>query len=319
MKLYTGEAIDILFKTMPYVLMRAAVYFACGLVGLAYFGLLLLVGHVFSWNAIALVMFVIGTIGFFVILRLVREYVLYLLKAGHVAVITELVLEGRLPDGIDQVAYGKQKVVGLFKEVSVLFVVDRLVHAVLRTFTRWATRIAGWLPIPGLEAAAGFIGTVAQLSIGFVDEAVLSYSLAKKQANIWQGAKEGIILFCQQWKPIVLNASVMAVFSYLSFFVFFLPGLFIASVLHGTVTRYVVGAVFLLLALVVKFGFINPLALVTTIVTFQKEVAGMVPNPEWEAKLSGISKKFRQITDRARSYVPPAPAPTPGSGPGTPA
>lgn len=308
MKLHLHESTDILFKTMPFVLMRMLAYLAFSAAAIIYFSIFLLIGYVFSWNAIALILFALGTGAFFIVLRLVREYFLYLLKAGHIAVITELITTGQLSSAaaVNQISYGKQKVIGLFKEVTILFVVDRLVNSVLRTFTRWTMRISRWMPIPGLEMLASFIGKIAQMSIGFVDEAILSYSIAKGNPNLWQSAKEGIILFCQMWRPILLNATVMALISNFIFIVVFLPGVGIAALVSNQVMRFVVGGAFLLLALVIKFGFVNPLALVSTIVTFHREIVGMVPNAEWESRLEGISSKFKDISQRARSYSPPA-------------
>ena len=66
----------------------------------------------------------------------VREYLLYLVKAGHIAVLVEL-FEGReLPAGRSQIDYAQSIVRERFGESSVLFGVDQLIKGILKAFNR---------------------------------------------------------------------------------------------------------------------------------------------------------------------------------------
>jgi len=138
--------------------------------------------------------FLIGLAILFGLLRLVKQYVLYLVNAGHIAVITELIETGVLPKNVNQFQYGKTVVTNLFKEVSVLFIVDRMVDGILRTFNRTVAAVADILPIPGMDGLTKIVNTVINFSLTYVDETILSYNLSRKDENIWESAKRGVIL-----------------------------------------------------------------------------------------------------------------------------
>ncbi|NMA99537.1 MAG: hypothetical protein GX970_15775, partial [Phyllobacteriaceae bacterium] len=74
-----------------------------------------------------------GLVG--VIMYLAREYVLYIVKAGHIAVLVKLLDGERMPEGRSQIAYAREEVTKRFAQASVLFGVDQLVKGVLRAIT----------------------------------------------------------------------------------------------------------------------------------------------------------------------------------------
>ena len=59
-----------------------------------------------------------------------QYYIGYLLKAGHIAVVTHLVKTGSLPE--NQFAYGKEVVKEKFATAAAYFAVDRLVSGAVR-------------------------------------------------------------------------------------------------------------------------------------------------------------------------------------------
>src|SRR5450756_2429793 len=130
-------ALKVFFRTLPYVLMRALIFAIFGLGMLIFLGLIFLLGLLFNALFKGTVLPVVilafvalgGVIG---LTRLAQRYVLYLVKVGHVAVITELVTVGELPAGTNQFSYGKDKVVKHFGSASALFVVDQLVSLAVR-------------------------------------------------------------------------------------------------------------------------------------------------------------------------------------------
>ena len=80
------------------------------------------------------------------VLYFLREYILYIVKAGHIAVMVEL-LEGKsIPDGRSQIDYASGVVKERFAEASVLFGVDQLVKGVLGAITGLVQGIASILP-----------------------------------------------------------------------------------------------------------------------------------------------------------------------------
>ena len=107
------QAIALLAKTMPFILLRLAVYFG---ITLAYIlvtgggaGIGWSIGHLGDeefrasatmWGGIGGLALTSG------IMYWAREYLLYLIKAGHIAVMVELIDGRPLPEGRSQIGYG---------------------------------------------------------------------------------------------------------------------------------------------------------------------------------------------------------------------
>src|SRR5690606_40642685 len=71
-----------------------------------------------------------GVIGFGVfgaVMYWAREYILYIVKAGHIAVLVKLIDGEPLPDGRSQITYAKSVVTERFAQASLLFALDQLV------------------------------------------------------------------------------------------------------------------------------------------------------------------------------------------------
>src|SRR5215468_1418228 len=154
-----GRAISVVLRTLPFVLLRMAVYFGIGFAYLLTIGVGAVIGFGFGHlggNPDAPVggAFWGGLIGFGItsaVLYFLREYILYLVKAAHIACLVEL-LDGRsIPAGQSQVAYGAKFVETHFTEASVLFGVDQIIKAVLRSLFRVINFFSAFLPIPGLQ------------------------------------------------------------------------------------------------------------------------------------------------------------------------
>src|SRR5690606_2728781 len=92
----------------------------------------------------------------------IREYIFYVVKAGHIAVMVHLIDGREVPDGQGQIEYAKTVVKARFAEANVLFVVDQLLKGVIRVITGLIGGVANFLPIPGLQTIAGFVNTVVR-------------------------------------------------------------------------------------------------------------------------------------------------------------
>jgi hypothetical protein len=301
MALNLGSSMKILLKTTPYLVLRIVVY---GLVGLGtgiFVGLLILIAKAFG--GIGTLIFFIGIAGLFGIFRLIREYVLYIIKAGHIAVITELIHKGELPPGVNQVEYGKQVVTGMFKEVSILFAVDQIVDGILKAFNRTVVRIADLLPIPGLDSVAKLVNYVFNFAVTYVDECILSYNFSRKNENIWASAKRGVILYAQNWKPIIMGAVwtaiINAVGAAVLIGIFAVPFGLIGLATANETAKFFLFAFAVTIGYSLKLAIINPLCMISMISTFNQAVAGQEPRMEWESKLETYSTKFKELKDKA--------------------
>lgn len=305
-KLYLGEALALLGKTMPFVWLRLGSYAVLFVALAVYFGvvggLAFLLGRL--WEPLGFIVFLIAIGGGFGLLRWVSRYYFYLLKAAHVAVMTEFVVHGQAP-AVGQIAHGRQQVTERFRDTSVMFAVDVLVDGAVKAVVRTFARIAGLLPIPGLDALTKLLERVAVASTTYVDEAVLSRAYAKREQNVWKVAHDGVILYAQAWKPILANALALTLIGYVEFIVFLL---ILAAPAFGIAAAWPAAApVAAILAFagawLAKLALADPYAMAATLLAYHRSTAGMTPDPEWKAKLEGASSKFQELGRKAIEAV----------------
>lgn len=312
-----GEVLRLLGKTAPFLVLRFLVYMGIAL------GSAVLVGVGAGMGAL------VGSVGddsglfglwggllglglAAAILSLLREYLLYLVKAGHIAVLVELMDGTELPQGRGQIDYAQRLVRERFVQSSVLFGVDQVVKGILKALNRVFLSVGSILPLPGLRGLIKVVNAVFNLSLTYVDEVILAYTFRKRAANPWESSLAALMLYAQSYKSFLSNAVFVALFVWgvtiLVFVVVLGPAAAVVSLIPGTA-----GVLTFILALVVAWGvkqaLIEPVGMVALMQVFFKVTEGQVPNPEWEAKLASLSPKVQILKERARDWRP-APAPT---------
>ncbi|NCO85977.1 MAG: hypothetical protein GW886_05025 [Rhodobacterales bacterium] len=300
-------------RTAPYVLFRMVVYFGIAVAYVLVSGTGAGIGYGIGGFGdedfrISSTMWG-GIIGFGAtagVIYLLREYLLYVVKAGHIAVMVEL-LDGRaLPDGQGQIAYGRRIVTERFKEASVLFGVDQLVKGVINAITGLVQGILGLLPIPGLDKIMGILRAYLKLAVGLIDEVILAHGIRHRAENPWASAKEALVLYGQNAGPMLRNAAWLTAITYgLSFLVFLVMLAPAAAVVYLIPGAWSAGGVVfaLLFAWAVKAALIEPFAIACLLQAFFKVTDGQTPNPEWERKIDGVSGKFRTLGEKAVTWA----------------
>lgn len=316
MSLYIGETTKIFTKTLPFALVRTGIYLAFGTAALIYLGLLFgfmaLVSKVGGsvGTFIGLLVFVAGLGGGYGLIHLAREWLLHLLKAGHVAVVTAFLTDGKLPKGKSQYEIGKQLVTEQFVDVNVLFVVDGLVKGSVRGFNRTIDNLMDMIPLPGMQSVAKWAGRIVDMAVNFIDETVLSYSLSKGDKNVWNSAMEGVVLYAQNYKQVLKNAAAMALLAWASYAVLVLAlgiPFWPAAYAFGTGGHSILQGVFVLtpfvLGFVLKLSLVNPFAMISVLVTFHRNALGQPISPEWQGRIEAASDKFRELKQKALDFA----------------
>ncbi|OOG22325.1 hypothetical protein B1C78_15225 [Thioalkalivibrio denitrificans] len=261
-----------------------------------------------------------GVIGFGVVgavVYMLREYLLYMVKAGHIAVLVELMEGKALPEGRGQIDHAQKVVRERFVESSVLFAVDQLIKGILRIFNRTFFTIASLLPVPGMKGLVRFINTVINLSLTFLDEVILAYNIRTRSDNPWASSRTALILYAQNYKAFLKNAFFLAFFiwgmTFLVFLVILAPVAGLVALFPGTA-----GPLTLLIALVLAWGVkqavIEPIGMTALMQVFFKVTNGQEPNAEWEARLEKLTGKFGELKQKALAWrgtqasAEPAPA-----------
>ena len=305
-----GRTLGIMARTWPFILLRMAVYFS---ITLAYVlatgagaGVGFGVGYAFEeQGGPGAFAFWGGLVGFGLVSAFVywvREYILYIVKAGHIAVMVRLIDGQDIPGGQMQITYARDIVTDRFAEANVLFVLDQLIKGVVRVITGLLGGIAAFLPIPGLQGLVRFANTVIRLSLTYVDEIILGYNIRMESTEPFESGRRGIVLYAQNGTTMLKNAVWLAIFlwvlSFAVFLVMIAPAGAVLYMMPGQLGgwAFVLAVVF---AWAIKAALLEPFAIAALMQVYFRVIEGQEPNPEWDRRLTEASKDFRKLRDRA--------------------
>ena len=311
-----AKALGLMIRTAPFLIFRALVYFgiAAALViaigagaGTGY-GIGLLSDEEFRttstlWGGIAGFGLTAGVIFF------LRDYLLYLVKAGQIAVMVDY-LDGKpLPYGQGQIAYARAVVTERFGQASALFALDRLIRGVIGLITGLVEGVMTILPIPGLAQVMTAVRAYLRIAVGLVDEVILAHAIRTRSENAWEAAHDGLVLYAQNGRAMLINAAWLTLISWVLAAVVFVLMLGPAAALVWLLPGDASAGMFvfaLIFAWAVKAAVIEPFALACMLQVFFSVTEGQEPQPEWRGRLTQISDKFRQLGERAVGWKPGA-------------
>jgi len=308
-----GQALGLMGRTAPFIFLRVLVYAGIAIAYVLVTG----VGAGVGWGigAFGDEEFRAGStiwgggIGFALtagVLYFAREYILYIVKAGHIAVLVKLIDGEAVPDGQNQITYATAIVKDRFGEANVLFAVDQLVKGVLNAIVGIVQGVATFLPIPGLTNLVALVRAFLKIAVGLVDEVILAHGIRTNATNPWASAQTALVLYAQNYPTMLKNAAWLTIITYGLAFVVFLvmlaPAAAIVWLIPGGWSA--AGFVFaLIFAWAVKAALIEPFAIACMMQVFFRTTAGQLPDPEWDARISGVSRKFTELKDKAGQWM----------------
>jgi hypothetical protein len=283
-----ARTLAIMAQTLPYVLLRVVIYFAITFAYIIAMGVGAGIGYALglagSDEFQGQATFVGGILGFGLVggaVYFLREYLLYMVKAGHIAVMTELLSGQGIPGGQSQISYGAKIVKERFVEANALFVLDQLIKVVVRAITGILGTISAILPIPALQGFMRFISTIIRP---------------------WVTSRAGLILYAQNGWVMVRNAIWLAIISWIVTIIIFL--FMIAPA--GAILYYFPGdwggygfVAAIIFAWAFRSALLEPFGIACLMQVYFKTIEGQTPDPEWESRLTQVSDKFRKLTERA--------------------
>ena len=312
-----GQVIGLLLRTLPFVVLRLLVYMGITLAYIVLTGAGAGLGWLFgaAGSNAAGGAFWGGLAGFGLtsgVLYWAREYLLYLVNAGHIAVLTQLLDGKSIPDGRGQIDYAGTVVKERFAQSSVLFGVDQLVKGILRVFNRVTLGAATLLPIPGLEPLMKLVNAVINTSLTYVDEVILAHNIRTHSTNPWASSRDAIVLYAQNYKALLKNAVFVTFIAWgltlLIFLVVFAPVAALVGLFPG-VAGFWTFALAAVTAWALKAALVDPLAMTALMQVYFKLTDGQAPDAEWSARLEKISDQFRALKDKAAAHAPVAGTP----------
>ncbi|WP_416321167.1 hypothetical protein [Yoonia sp.] len=303
------RGLGLMMQTLPFILLRMVVYFGAALAYVLVTG----TGAGIGWGIGALgddgfrasATFFGGLAGFGVVaivMYWLREYILYMVKAGHIAVMVELIDNRPMPAGRSQIGHAQAMVRDRFSEASVLFAIDQLIKGVLRAITGLIRGVFTLLPIPGVRQLVTILRAFLRVAVGFIDEVILAHGMRTRATDPWASARSALVLYAQNYKPMLKNAAWITLFVYglmaILFFIMLAPAALITNLYPGSMSAMGIVIAFIL-AWSVKQAVLEPLAVACLLQAYFHTIEGQVPNPEWDAKLHSMSGEFKKLADRA--------------------
>lgn len=321
-----GSSLGLLTRSLPYALMRFAVLLtfsvACiiwmviTLGGAAWTGT-----HIAGAFGVVWFLSCIVAAGWF--WTAILRYVLHLIECGHVAVLTELIVHGRVGNGSESMfAYGKRIVTEKFGQVNVLFAINQLVRGVVNMVHRTMEGVGHMLPIPGIESIANLVTAILRAATRYMDKVIFSYNLASGDDNPWRSAQHGLVYYAQNASPILKQSVWIVVLEHVLtavlWIVCLVPAAAVTTILPHSVRE--IGAVVtiivaILFALAARGAFLKPVFLIMIMVKFHVLVEHQALNEEWATRLASLSDKFRDLGKKAETYVATPSLPAPGAKP----
>jgi hypothetical protein len=313
------KAGEIYSKTMPFVWAKLLLGFLTVVISAVILAILMGIAWLFKSEVLYAIMFFVwlGAVG--VVNFILNHYIGYLVKAGHVAVITEAVTTGRIPD--NQVAYGKQMVKERFLTSNVFFVIDKLVAGAVRQLQKGFEKVAGSLSsiIPGMKAVVSIGKMFIGIALGYIDECCLGYTFLKKDQGAFKSATDGVVIYAQNWKKLLKDAAkttaivviLLIVITLVSFLLFALVVRLIPwkDPIIQRIAGFVAFLVACCVAAAIKVAFIDSYMLVKMMVSYMQEAPTTVITFDLYGKLCGLSAKFKELFNKGQQESPtPQPA-----------
>lgn len=294
----------VLSKTMPYLLARVGIYLAIAAVSIVWIFIGIGLAGLFG-NEFGLIGVIIVFAGLYAIVKIAGHYFLYFVKIGHISVINEYLMTGDVPKE-GQFQHGIDTVKNNLGTSAAVASLDLIIRGAVRQVIRWLNRIENlfnW--IPGMDKISDVFNKVVETAANYIDECILGYILLKKkedpESDVWKDAANGIVLYAGAWKKIaVASVKAVAIVYLLNLLLFFLLFLALGALVDTTgflPALLIAGS----LTWAISKALIDPIATITLMVAYYKEIEGKEPSPELQAKMEGASKKFKEIVGKAKN------------------
>lgn len=302
------KANDVYSKTIKFVWLKLALG-ACAIVFSIVLGLILLGISALTKSD--------GVIGFSLMIWCfatatvfggTQYYIGYLLKAGHIAVVTHLVKTGSLPE--DQFEYGKQVVKEKFATAAAYFAVDRLVSGAVTQINGTLNIIGNFLEkVPGMDSLVSFAKTFVGIALGNVDECCMAYTFYNEDQSSFKSAADGVVIYFQNWKTIlkdVLKTAIIAVIvSGIAWFcfMFVIIGILSAMGMPGIMGLLAGFLLAVMIIIVVKSAVMDSYTMICMVCTYLRVAPTTEITFDLYDKLCKLSSKFKSLLQKAGEAI----------------
>lgn len=297
---------EVFSKTLQFGWIKLGLGLLNILIAVVLFAILMGISVLFGSEGVGAIMFfvwlgLIGIVNFFL-----NHYIGYLVKAGHVAVITMAYKMGQVP--ANPFETGKTMVKERFGTSNVYFALDKLVAGSVKQLQRTLGRVTDSLlgALPGADGVKSLTNMFLDISLGYIDECCLGYTFYHTGQNPYKSAADGVVIYAQNWKTLLKDAAKTTGMVILSFIVVLL----IAFVVFGGLFRllgwsgFMAFIISILFAWTVKYAFIDSWILVKMMSSYMEVAPQTQITFDLYGKLSRLSKKFKELLSKGGSEAP---------------
>jgi hypothetical protein len=309
MELHLGRAFQIVLRTTPYMLNRAIVYGGIAVAVLGYVAALGLVGYIFSpwafWVMLILSIVLAAAAGLQNILGL---YVLDGLKAGHMALVSEVMIEDGPLRGTSQSVWARDKVQHFYREPGSLTKVHRLVRGVLKRVNR-SIHKETTLAFTDSASAVPVADSVTKVSLVYIDDAFTGYTFYVRNENVYDAARKAILLYAQAGQNVLKNAVALTVLGYM----FMLAMAVVVMVPMGALSivllqdwptlRFMLFLAAVFLGLVMKWIAFDPIASTATLIAFLESTRSATIAPDLESRIEQETGLHGILREKAAQFA----------------
>ncbi|MBQ4536166.1 MAG: hypothetical protein II994_00945 [Lachnospiraceae bacterium] len=289
---------DVYLKTMKFVWLKLAM--GCALI------LYALITFAITWGLMKLIptpiLLYVWVIQACCVTVWVSRYVGYMLKAGHVAIVSTAVTSGEVP--ADYVKVGKDMVAKRFLTSNVYFAVDGLVSGAVSQLQKGLQKVDNLFgEIPGVSTVISFLQLFVSIALGYVDECCLGYTFLHPEQSAFKSAADGVVIYFQNWKTLLKDAAVttliVMVVTFVAWVVPFVVLLAILGVFEINATIAILLAI--LCAYTIKYAFVDSYMMVKMMVSYMQVAPTTEITFDLYNKLCGLSAKFKSLFQKGQA------------------
>lgn len=295
---------DVYLKTMKFVWLKLALGMAMVLFAIITLAVFLGLGSLGSGDGMVIAFWlwiiIVGCVYVWI-----NRYVGYLIKAGHIAMVTTAVTTGSLPE--NQFEAAKKMVKERFVTANVYFVIDRLVSGAVNQLQSGLQKIDKVFgSIPGVSMIVSFAQMFVRIALGYIDECCLGYTFLHKEQSAFKSAADGVVIYFQNWKRLLKDAALTTIVVMLVTFLSWVVPFALFAVIFGALDISLVFAVILAImcAIVIRSAFVDSYMMVKMMVSYMEVAPTTEITFDLYGKLCKLSSKFKNLMGKAEAEQP---------------
>lgn len=288
----------IFFRTLKFCWLKLGLGLICTLIDVIIASILLLIG--FSIGDIAIPISIILTfIAINGVTYFAKLYFGYMIDVGHVAIVAKSVQDGIIPD--NQVALATQMVKEKFVSANAYFVVDKLIKHTVQQIQKTVGHVGGMLSnVPGMSGIVSVIQLFVSMALNYVDECCIAYTFLSNDKP-FKSACDGIVLYYQNWKPLLKNALKLTIF--VTLFNWLFTAMVLLTILFSSgfsKVGFILVIAIVLLLNTFKKAFVDSYIMVNMVTKYTQVGQNTEITHDLYTKLCNLSSKFKELFNKSQ-------------------